>query len=159
MRKAVAAMLLVLGFADAALAAGSTKTPPYWASITAGEARMRSGPGRNYPVAWLYRRADLPVRVIEVHKAWRKVQDPDGEKGWVLVNLLSDRRTAYVKTAAAAIREAPDRSSRLLWKAAPGVVGRLDKCERGWCEIEIGRRDGYIEIGDIWGVDLGEQVP
>lgn len=158
MRTAMAAMLLLLGCGDAALASSSVKTPPYWASISAGEARMRSGPGRNYPVSWLYRRADLPVRVIEVHLNWRKVQDPDGEKGWLLVNLLSDRRTAYVKTADAAIRQSPDRGARMLWKAAPGVIGRIDKCERGWCEIEIGDREGYVEVGDVWGVDLGEEV-
>ena len=159
MRNAVAAMLLVMGWAGAAQAGGEVKTPPYWASITAGQARMRSGPGRNYPVSWLYRRADLPVRVIEVYKGWRKIEDPDGEKGWVLVNLLSDRRTGFIKGTDAAIRTAPHRGSPMRWKVLPGAVGRLSRCENGWCEIDVGGHDGYVEVADLWGVDPGEQVP
>jgi len=41
------------------------KKPPYWASILPGQARMRTGPGRQFPASWLYQRAGLPVRVIE----------------------------------------------------------------------------------------------
>jgi hypothetical protein len=53
--------------------------------------------GKNYPATWLYQRADLPVKVLEVYPSWRKVQDPDGTAGWMLVNLLSDTRTAIVR--------------------------------------------------------------
>ena len=42
--------------------------------------------------------------------------------------------------------------------AEPGVVGRLAKCEDGWCRIEIGSRKGYIRISDLWGVNDGETV-
>ena len=61
---------------------------------------MRTGPGRNYPGIWLYKRRDLPVRVLQVYPNWRKIEDPDGEQGWMLVTLLSDRRTAIVKPGA-----------------------------------------------------------
>ena len=42
---------------------------------------MRTGPGRNYPGIWLYKRRDLPIRVIQIYPNWRKVEDPDGEQG------------------------------------------------------------------------------
>src|SRR5687768_9888384 len=67
---------------------------PYWASISSGRAMMRTGPGQNYPGTWLYVRPDLPIQVVEVYQSWRKIRDPDGTSGWMLVNLLSDRRTA-----------------------------------------------------------------
>ena len=56
-----------------------------------------AGPGRNYPNVWLYQRRDLPVRVVKKYENWRLIQDPDGAQGWMLVTLLSDRRTAIVK--------------------------------------------------------------
>ena len=58
---------------------------------------MRTGPGRNYPGIWLYKRRDLPIRVVQIYPNWRKIEDPDGEQGWMLVTLLSDRRTGIVK--------------------------------------------------------------
>ena len=73
------------------------KQPPYWASIASGQAMTRTGPGRNYPGVWLYQRRDLPVRVVKKYETWRLIQDPDGAQGWMLVTLLSDRRTAIVK--------------------------------------------------------------
>src|SRR5918992_1106484 len=93
-RGAVTALLMI---AAAAPAAAQDKQPPYWASIASGEAMMRAGPGRNYPGIWLYKRRDLPVRVIKLYPNWRLIEDPDGTRGWMLVSLLSDQRTAMVK--------------------------------------------------------------
>jgi len=87
--------LLIL--AVAAPAAAQEKQPPYWASIASGQALSHTGPGKNYPNVWLYQRRDLPVRVIKKYDNWRLIQDPDGAQGWMLVTLLSDRRTAIVK--------------------------------------------------------------
>jgi SH3-like domain-containing protein len=158
MRMALGAALLISLVAVPAHAGGDPKMPPYWGSIRTGQARMRTGPGRNYPVSWLYQRNLLPVRVIEIYKSWRKIEDPDGERGWLLVNLLSDKRTAFVKSEPAALRAAPDRSSPVKWTAAPGVVGEVSRCGAGWCEFNVDGREGYVEIAEIWGVDPGEQV-
>lgn len=138
--------------------AEAQKAPPYWASIAAGEARMRTGPGRNFPSNWVYKRRNLPVKVIEVYPSWRKVQDPDGATGWMLAALLSDERTAIVIGEVRPMRALPDPSSKIVWRAEPGVVGRISDCANGWCLFDAGGRRGYIEIAHIWGVGPGEDV-
>src|SRR3954470_18727225 len=109
---ALAALALFVAGAEA-----KDKRPtPYWASISAGQALMRTGPGRNYPATWLYRRADLPVKVVETYPDWRKVQDPTGETGWMLQRLLSDTRTAIITSVQpAAMREKPESGSRIAY--------------------------------------------
>src|SRR5204863_1676251 len=77
--------------------AAQEKKPPYWASIASGQAMTRTGPAKNYPGIWLYQRRDLPIRVLKTYPNWRLIEDPDGIRGWMLVTLLSDRRTAIVK--------------------------------------------------------------
>ena len=104
-RRALTALLMI---ASAAPALAQEKKPPYWASIASGEAMMRTGPGRNYPGTWLYKRRDLPVRVLKLYPNWRLIEDPDGARGWMLVTLLSDRRSAIVKKASR-VRSAPTR--------------------------------------------------
>ena len=149
----IAASVMVL----AVPAAAQDKTPPYWASIASGEAMMRTGPGRNYPGVWLYKRRDLPIRVVQVYPNWRKIEDPDGQQGWMLVTLLSDRRSGIVKAGPPReIRVKPTAGSPIRYRAEAGVVGRLDHCDGSWCHIAIGKREGYIAQGDIWGVDDGE---
>jgi len=148
--------LVAAALAPAAQAQEQRKTP-YWASISAGEAMMRTGPGRNYPAVWLYRRADLPIRVVETYPNWRKIQDPGGATGWMLVNLLSDTRTGLVTgTEPRPMHEKPDPSARIRYHAEPGVVGRLSNCANNWCQFNVKGKRGYIRTEHIWGTDPGE---
>ena len=153
---------LFTAFLIAALAtpaAAQEKKPPYWASIASGQAMTRTGPGKNYPGVWLYQRRDLPVRVVKKYEHWRLIQDPDGAQGWMLVSLLSDRRTAVVKPGEPRpIRLKPDDGAKVRYMVEQGVVGRISRCSGGWCRIEIGNRDGYIHTADLWGVAENEVV-
>ena len=157
MNKSIATILVL--FATSAIVpagAAAERSLPYWASISAGQARMRTGPGRNFPASWLYQRPDLPVKVIETYPSWRKVEDPDGAQGWMMVNLLSDQRTGIIRSGAHPLRAAPDGGARIVWQAMAGVVGRVSHCGGGWCKFDVHGRGGYVQIAHIWGVDDGE---
>jgi len=160
MKRIAALLALLAGLLSLVPAAAQPPRPtPYWASIASGRAMMRTGPGQNYPGTWEYRRADLPIRVIEIYRDWRKIQDPDGTTGWMLVRLLSDQRTAIVRGAEARpMHEAPDESTPIRYRAQPGVVGRISRCADGWCRFDVHGRDGYIRIDQIWGVDPNETI-
>jgi SH3-like domain-containing protein len=129
------------------------KKPPYWASVSAGEAMMRTGPGRQFPAVWLYRRANLPVKVVKTYPNWRQIEDPDGTKGWMQANLLSDDRTAIVRSEVRPMREQPTANAKILWRAEPGVVGKISECAKGWCRLDVNGRMGYIETAHLWGSD------
>ena len=155
-RRVMPAAGLALALAVGPAQAQEERPTPYWASISAGKALMRTGPGRNYPATWLYVRADLPIRVLETYPNWRKIRDPDGTTGWMLQRLLSDTRTALVTgSAPRPMRHDPAENSRIRYFAEPGVVGRLSRCGGGWCLLEVGRRRGYIRAEHIWGLDPG----
>ena len=156
LKGALTALLLV---AVAAPAAAHDKQPPYCASIASGEAMARTGPGRNYPGIWLYKRRDLPIRVVKKYENWRMIEDPDGARGWMLVSLLSDRRTAIVKKGGPRpIHVKPDEGSAVRYRAEAGVVGHIEHCTNGWCRIAVGKREGFIRTSDIWGIGAGEVV-
>ncbi|MFM2099082.1 MAG: hypothetical protein RLZZ366_621 [Pseudomonadota bacterium] len=152
----IAAMALP-AIADAAGPTAAKK--PYWASLSAGQARMRTGPGRQFPASWLYQRAGLPVKVIESYPNWRKVEDPEGAQGWIQSNLISDDRTGMVLRDVQPLRERPDKGANIIWRAEPGVVGKLSECKRGWCKLDVRGRMGYIEAVSLWGVDPNELTP
>ena len=158
--KRLASLLIVLAsLAAPSPAAAQQRQPPYWASIASGRATMRTGPGQNYPGTWEYRRADLPIRVIGVYRDWRRIRDPDGTTGWMLVRLLSDQRTAIVRgEEPRPLHEAPDEASPVRYRAEPGVVGRVSRCAGGWCLFDARGRGGYIRVAQIWGVDPGETI-
>lgn len=152
LRSGVVAAFVIAAAASPAVA--QEKQPPYWASIASGQAMTHTGPGRNYPNVWLYERRDLPVRVLKKYQNWRLIQDPDGAQGWMLVTMLSDRRTAIVKPGdPRPVRVRPDDAARISYGVEHGVVGRISKCSNGWCRIDIGNRRGYLRMSDIWGIN------
>jgi SH3-like domain-containing protein len=132
--------------------AAQEREVPYWASIKAAVLNLRAGPGRDYPVRWVYHRQGLPLKVVRVHEGWRLVRDMDGDEGWVTANLLSkDRGGVVIGHGLAAIRAKPTDGSQLRWNAEPGVVGKIEDCDDGWCEIDVGGRRGYMRADRLWG--------
>jgi len=151
---------LTLAALSATLASAQPqRQPPYWASISAGQALMRTGPSQTYPATWLYVRRDLPIRVIGVMGDWRRVQDPDGTIGWMLVRLLSDQRSGIVRgQAPQSMYESPNLSAAVAYRAEPGVVGRVSECGDGWCRFDVSGKRGYIRVETWWGVEASETI-
>jgi SH3-like domain-containing protein len=156
--RAISLIIAACALATASAAWAQQKTP-YWASISADKARMRTGPGREFPANWLYQRAGLPVRVIESYPNWRKIEDPDGTKGWIQANLLSNARTALVTGDVRELRASADPSAPVVWRAEAGVVGHISQCARGWCLFDARGRAGYIQTMHIWGAAPDERLP
>jgi SH3-like domain-containing protein len=160
MRRTVTlAAILALGLTVGSAQAQEDRKTPYWGSIATTKAMMRTGPGKNYPATWLYLRADLPIKVLETYPDWRKIQDPDGTTGWMLQRLLSDTRTALVTGSEPRPMHAePNASSKLSYRAEPGVVGRISDCSAGWCLFDVGGRKGYMRTEHFWGLDPGGEL-
>lgn len=148
----IAACSLAAVFLSAVPAHAQDSEVPYWASIKVDEVNMRVGPATSYRIAWVYKRKDLPLKVIRRQEGWRLVVDPDGDKGWVLGRFLSLKKTAIVHgNGVAQMREKPDGTGALLWRLQPGVSGLLGKCDSGWCRLEVSGRRGYVKQGRLWG--------
>lgn len=153
-RMLIAMMALLLGLGGCTPLAAQQpdeKAYPHWASIRDKIARSRVGPGLDYRIRWEYVRQGLPVRVIKAYGDWRQIEDPDGSQGWMHRALLLKAPTAYVKGEIAPMREQPSADSRVLWKLAPGVVGKILQCAGGWCRLDVGGRVGYVRGSQLWG--------
>ena len=147
--------ILAIGAAmDIALpaAAADLRPVPYWASLKANEVYMRVGPGEDYRINWIYRRQHLPLKVLRLMQNWRLVEDPEGTRGWIMVNMLVVGHDGYVVgKQPAEMHEAPDGNSRLMWRLEPGVLGKLGDCGSGWCKFTINGRAGYVRQDAVWG--------
>ncbi len=157
-RWAAACLSIVAASTLVATPSMAQRKPPYWASVAAqaNEARMRTGPGKQFPTSWIFQRPRLPLRVIGVYREWRKVEDPGKTQGWMLSRLLSPQRTGLIINGIAAMHASPDANAKIVFRAAPGVVGKLSECARGWCLFDVNGQMGYVETSSIWGVDVEE---
>ena len=137
-------------YGGAALAQAEVETP-YWASLKSDKANARVGPATDFQIAWVYQRKNLPVKVVKRYGPWRKIEDPDGTQSWMYTTLLTRVRTAIVIDDIQEMRAGPSAQTKLLWRAEPGVVGKLGECENGYCEFDVTGRVGYVKIEGLWG--------
>ncbi len=152
LKRTIAALVLAGSTLVVAPAAAQEAEVPYWASIRAPEVNMRAGPGEDYRISWVYRRPQLPIKVLRLKEGWRLVQDPDGAQGWMMARFLTRQRGGYVTGKGTAdMRESGEAGAKLLWRLAPGVTGLLGECQNGWCAFTVGERKGFVEQARLWG--------
>src|SRR5687768_12296954 len=96
MKLAPSFLPVLLAISLAAPVAAQDRDVPYWATLRAAEVNMRVGPSEEFPIEWVYRRPGLPVKVVRLNEGWRLVEDPDGERGWIISRLLNPKRGAIV---------------------------------------------------------------
>ncbi len=129
---------------------------PRFVSIKTSRAFARRGPSETHRVDWIYERRDLPVRVTGEFEHWRRVEDSEGEGGWVHYSLLSGVRTVLVVNDMAALRSRPRPEAPQVAYLEAGVVARIMECDPGWCRVSIDGTRGWISRGDVWGLEPGE---
>src|SRR5579885_3615768 len=61
-----------------------------------------------------------------------------GDKGWVLGRMVSDRRAVVVAGAVRDLHHDPDPASPVVARAEAGVIAKLLQLKGGWCRIEAG---------------------
>lgn len=140
---------------------------PRFVSLKSDEVNLRSGPGKDYPTQWVFRRAGLPVEVIKEFESWRQVRDSEGVTGWVNQALLSGRRTAQVLpwemkpgTAPPRLELRADDSERSAATALveAGVIANIQSCDSRWCYVTVETFKGYVPQNKLWGIYPGEII-
>jgi SH3-like domain-containing protein len=139
-----------------------------YVSLKADRVYLRKGPGTEYPVAWEFQRAGLPVEVIREFDVWRQVRDAGGTVGWVHSSLLSGRRTALVlpwevkegqpQAPLATLRYDDYETATPVAKVEAGTLVSIIACDKGWCRVSIGSHRGYIEQTKLWGTYPNEKI-
>lgn len=129
---------------------------PRFVSLKYDESNVRVGPGKRYPIHWVYHRQHLPVQIVEEFVHWRKIRDYEGATGWVHKGAVDGVRTAIIMDKSQNLYSKPDATSGPVMRAENLVIGTLKACVPDWCRLEIQGRKGWIRKADIWGVTREE---
>ena len=131
---------------------GSGLPVPRFVTLKSNEVNMRVGPGREYPLSWVYKQKNLPLKVIAEFDTWRKVIDHEGTIGWVHSQLVGLKRYALIQSRLTKLHRKPDSTSPVLAVADKGVLLELQICEPQWCRVASDSVRAYVRRNDIWGV-------
>ncbi|MCG6929873.1 MAG: SH3 domain-containing protein [Desulfofustis sp.] len=125
-------------------------------SVAGDNVNLRSGPGTKYSIKWKYG-SGFPLKVLEEQGSWLKVEDFEGDTGWLYKNLTSTDGHMIVKVnknqnQKINIRSGPGTTYKIVGKAYYGVVFKTIKQQNGWAHVKHDSGlEGWVERSLLWG--------
>ena len=129
---------------------------PRYVSMKAEEGYARRGPSQGHRIDWVFKHRNTPLRITGEYEHWRRVEDVDGQGGWMHFRLLSGVRTVLITEEDAALKRRGYEDSQIVAKLEKGVIAFLKECETDWCKIRVDGKRGWLRKSQIWGVDAAE---
>lgn len=106
-------------------------------SLRASNVLMRAGPGRDFPALWMFQRIGLPMLKLDTHGHWVQVQDPQGQKGWMLQTLLNAQRTVVLKRGPVELKKHPDATAPTTAKLLEGTTASVLEVKKNWVRVRL----------------------
>ena len=154
---ALSALVLAVTGAMAAEKGPVTNLPlPRYVSLKSGEGNARRGPSLTHRVDWVFRHEDMPLLVTGEYGHWRRVQDMEGQGGWMHYSLLSGVRTVVFLRDKTQLFIQPTATSATRAVAERGAIAKLEECNLDWCKVASGGIGGWVRKDQVWGVEPDE---
>ena len=119
-------------------------------SLKKNKTNVRYGPGLDYPIKYIYRKVNLPVKQIDKKENWRRVIFLDNNSGWIHLSQLKPSNS-IITIEEMILFKKPSNFSEPLAKLEKGRLLVINKCEEGWCKITTSKYTGWVKIKKIWG--------
>ena len=119
-------------------------------SLKKNKVNVRYGPGFNYEVKYIYRKKNLPVKIIDKKENFRKVIDIKKNSGWIHISQLKKSKS-FIITKDKILFKRPSIFSKPIVKIEKGRLLIYKKCQDDWCKVETGNYTGWLKINNIWG--------
>ena len=121
-------------------------------SLKKDKVNVRYGPGFEYPIKYIYKKIDLPIKQIDKKENFRRIIDLKNNSGWIHVSQLKKVNSIIPKEDKILFSK-PSNFSKPLAKIEKGRVLLLQNCIEKWCKIKTGSFKGWIKIENTWGLN------
>jgi SH3-like domain-containing protein len=140
--------ILVIFFA--LLFSSVTTAEEIFLSLKKNKVNVRYGPSFDFPVKYIYKKINLPIKQIDKKENWRRIIDLKNNSGWVHHSQLKSSNSIIVLKDIILFKK-PTNFSKPLSKIKRGRVLVVQKCDGNWCKIKSQNFKGWIKINNIWG--------
>ena len=114
------------------------------------EVNVRYGPSLDYPIKYIYKKINLPVKVIDTKENMRRIVDHKKNSGWIHRSQLKKSKS-LITTKIKILFKKPTKFSKPLARISEGRLLIVKECENNWCSIKTDKYSGWVEKKDVWG--------
>ena len=120
-------------------------------SLKKNKVNVRYGPSFESPVKYVYKKINLPIKLIDKKENWRRIIDAKNNSGWIHWSQLK-KINSIIPLEDKILFNEPSKFSKPLAKIKKGRVLVLQKCNGVWCKIKTEDFQGWIKTNNIWGL-------
>ena len=122
----------------------------YYLILKNNKVNVRYGPGREYPIKYVYNKKNLPLKVIDKKENFKKIIDFKKNSGWIHISQLKKSNSLIILENKILFKK-PSKYSKPLAKLQKGRLLIIKKCKNKWCQITTDNYKGWIDTANIWG--------
>ena len=119
-------------------------------SLKKNKVNVRYGPGFDFPIKYIYKKINLPIKQIDKKENFRRIIDYKKNSGWVHVSQLKKVNSVITKKGKILFKK-PTIFSQPIASIKKGRLLLIKKCENEWCKVETGIFKGWIDKKNLWG--------
>ena len=119
-------------------------------SLKKERVNVRYGPGFEYPIKYIYKKINLPIKQIDKKENFRRIIDFKNNSGWIHVSQLKKVNSIIPKTDKILFSR-PTNFSKPLAKIEKGRVLLIENCSNNWCMIKTNNYKGWVKLENSWG--------
>ena len=119
-------------------------------SLKKNKTNVRYGPGLDYPIKYIYKMINLPIKQIDAKENFRRIVDLKNNSGWIHVSQLKKSNSIIVLDDKILFKK-PSNFSKPIARLEKGRMLIIKKCEDSWCKIITADYSGWIKNENIWG--------
>ena len=120
-------------------------------SLKKSKVNVRYGPSFDSKIKYIYKKINLPVRLIDTKENFRRIIDLKNNSGWIHHKMLRPSNSFIILGNRILFKE-PSIFSRPIVKLEKGRLLVIRKCENNWCNVTTEKYSGWVKNDNIWGL-------
>ena len=119
-------------------------------SLKKNKVNVRYGPSFDFPVKYIYKKVNLPIKKIDKKENFRRIIDQKKNSGWIHISQLKKVNSVIAEEDKIMFKKSTI-FSKPIAKIKKGRLLVIQKCEVEWCKIETENFKGWVNKSNLWG--------
>ena len=125
----------------------------YFLMLKNSKVNVRYGPSREDQIKFIYRKKNLPLKVIDKKENFRKITDHKNNSGWIHISQLRKSKSLVLMKEDILFKKKTKFSDPIA-KLAEGKLVLIKKCQENWCKVKADEFIGWLELNNVWGIKI-----
>ena len=119
-------------------------------SLKKNKVNVRYGPGFDYNIKYIYKKINLPLKIIDKQENFRRIIDLKKNNGWIHISQLKNSRS-FITLEEKVLFKKASLFSKPIARIEKGRLLLVKKCKKEWCKIITDNYSGWIKNDNVWG--------